>query len=465
LLVSLTGYLGFLDLGIRGAVTRYIARFHAQSEHEQSSRTVSSACVLFLAAGLIAVIGSVLFSLFAIPRFQIPPSYVRAAQIVLIIAGINVALSLVSGVFGGVLVGLQRFELINAISMGVMAIRSIAIVVALHDGKGLVTLAFIQLGSAIIELAFGFVLSRRLYPEVELALRNVSRGHVSMIFSFGLFAFLLQLSNYLIFFTDSLVIGAMLPISMVAYFAIGGNLTVYARDLVGGVSRTMTPLVSRQEVEGGHQQVRETMLKAARYCAMAMLPIFVTFILRGRSFIGLWMGPSYADLSGHVLWILSLPWLLGAGTSIVGSVMLGINRHKPVVPVAIAEGASNLILSVVLIKIMGVLGAAWGTMIPNVLVSLLFWPWYAHKTLGVPVLRYIYNLWLSPLLAILPFAACSYAIEKLWPAPNLLFFFIQVGCALPIAAVGAWQVGLTREERKTYTVRIKMSLDRITGKV
>ncbi|HEV2990940.1 MAG TPA: oligosaccharide flippase family protein, partial [Candidatus Angelobacter sp.] len=34
LLLSLTGYLGLLDLGVRGAVTRYVARFHTETDHK-----------------------------------------------------------------------------------------------------------------------------------------------------------------------------------------------------------------------------------------------------------------------------------------------------------------------------------------------------------------------------------------------------------------------------------------------
>src|SRR3984893_14220510 len=62
LLVSVTGYLGFLDLGIRGAVTRYVARFHAEGNHEQASRTVSSASGMFLIGGFAAIIFSSAFA-------------------------------------------------------------------------------------------------------------------------------------------------------------------------------------------------------------------------------------------------------------------------------------------------------------------------------------------------------------------------------------------------------------------
>jgi len=465
LLVSLTGYLGFLDLGIRGAVTRYIARFHAQANHEEAGRTASSACGLFLAIGVIAILVSVALSVVAIPHFKIPPIYARAAQLVVVIAGVNVAVSLVSGVFGGIVVGLQRFTLLNAIALGTMALRTIAIVAALRSGRGLVSLALIQLGSTIAELVLGFGFSRMLYPELRIALSAFRWRHVSLIFSFGLYAFILQLANYVIFYTDALVIGAFLGVTMVTFFAIGGNLTVYARDLVGGVSRTMTPLASRLEVHGGADQLNETVLKAARYCTIVLSPIFVTFIIRGKSFIGLWMGPAYSDLSGHVLWILSVPWLFGAGTSVVASAVLGIGRHKPVVPIGVSEGLANLGLSIALVKSAGIVGVAWGTAIPNLAVSLLFWPWYIRRTMGIQLERYALSLWIFPALATLPFALLTYLVERLWAATSLFVFFVQVACVLPTMLLGFWLFGSTREERVAYAKKLSASLSRRTKRI
>jgi len=460
LLVSLTGYLGFLDLGIRGAVTRYVAKFHSQNAHDESSRTVSSAIGLFATAGVLSVLAAIIFAFVVVPHFKLPPGYYRTAQLVVLIAGANVALSLTSGVFGGLLVGLQRFELHNSIALGVMSVRAVATVWVLMHGYGLVTLALIQLCSTLVELILGFWFGRRLYPEVEIRVDKFDRVHVRMIFSFGVFAFLLQMSNYLIYFTDAPVIGALLPVDQVTFFAIAAGLTIYARELVGGFSRTMTPLASKLEAETGKNSLQETTLRSARYCTLLMLPIFVTFILRGHLFISLWMGPSYADLSGHVLWILSLPWFVGASASVSASVILGIGQHKRVVPVAIAEGLGNLILSIALAKPMGVVGVAWGTAIPNIAVSVLWWPYYIHKILGIPIRQYAWSLWLLPAVSVLPFAGCTYLAQRFWPAHNLLSFFLQVACVLPSAFLGIWLVGLSSTERKTYRQQLAGSMAR-----
>jgi O-antigen/teichoic acid export membrane protein len=216
----------------------------------------------------------------------------------------------------------------------------------------------------------------------------------------------------------------------------------------------MTPLASKLEAAKNEGELRNVTLRATCYCMTIMLPIFLTFMIRGKSFIGLWMGSSYAEWSGHVLWILSLPWLFNAASSVAGSIMLGISRHKPIVPVVVTEGLANLGLSIVLVRSMGIFGVAWGTAIPDLCVNLLFWPWYVRKTLGIPVRKYVLSSWLRPALSAVPFAVASYFIDKDWPAPNLSAFFLQILLILPLALVSAWYVCLDSGDRRTYLQRL-----------
>src|SRR5262249_30560539 len=82
LILALTGYLGLLDLGIRGAVTRYIARFYTQKDHEKACNVASSAMAIFASAGLLAISASVFLSVFLIHRMNIPAAYQGTARVV-----------------------------------------------------------------------------------------------------------------------------------------------------------------------------------------------------------------------------------------------------------------------------------------------------------------------------------------------------------------------------------------------
>jgi O-antigen/teichoic acid export membrane protein len=451
LVVSITGYLGLFDLGVRGAVTRYVARFHAQADHGKSSEVASAAMAIFLATGAVAVMVSGLLAVLVLGRLNLPPQFLYSARVVVLLIGCSVAVSLLDGVYGGLLIALQRFDLSNAVEIANSGLRAAAIVAALSHGFGLIALASLHLGFAVMRLLADFLLAHRLYPELRARPWSVDRTNLGLIWSFSLFSFLLHVSLSLIYASDLVVVGAFLPVTAVTFYAVGGNLVDYARALVTGISQTMTPLTSALEARQYGERLREIVLRSSSWATMVALPVTVTFLIRGGTFIGLWMGPQYAGLSGTVLRVLTLSLPFWAGFAVVSSAMLGISRHKPLVPVALLEGLCNLGLSIFLVKRMGVAGVAWGTLIPSLLASLFFCPWYLRHVLGVPVRRYLLTAWLKPGLAILPFATVSYTVEHYWPVHNLFLFFIQIALCFPLALIAFWGICLNPLQRTEYS--------------
>jgi O-antigen/teichoic acid export membrane protein len=230
----------------------------------------------------------------------------------------------------------------------------------------------------------------------------------------------------------------------------------------------LTPLVSAQEARGQLSGVRHSLVTGARLTTMLVLPIAVTFILRGSTFIGLWMGPDYAGPSGRVLGVLAVFMTCHAGYQVLTATMIGIGRHRGLIVVFIADAAANVILSVLLVPRFGIVGSALGTLIPQLVVTLIVAPWYARRELKIPFREFWVNVYLRPALAIVPFAIVSEAIERSWGAPHLALYFVQVLLALPFAAVGAWLVALRSEERQLivrWMMRNRMVTDPNSGSV
>ncbi|MGB5515914.1 MAG: oligosaccharide flippase family protein, partial [Thermoanaerobaculia bacterium] len=438
LLGSLVGYLGLLDLGVRGAVTRFIARYHTQKDHDEATRVASSALVIFTVAGLAATLLAIGMAVVIGQIFEIPAELLGTARMVVILGGINIAVSMVSGVYGGVVIGLQRFEYVNAIGVAVGACRAVAIVAALKAGLGLVALAVIQLGMSTIGGLAIYWLSRRLYPELRTSFRDCRLGQLATIFSFSVSVLLLDASGMLILFTDSVVIGAFLPLGMVTFFAIASNLTDNARAPVTGISHTVTPWASALQAGDDRAEVQGMLLASARISTLIVLPIVITFIVRGGTFIGMWMGPEYSRPSGKVLWILSLALSFAVGYQVVVATMIGLSKHKGLVPAFILEAICNIGLSVAWIHPFGIVGVAWGTTVPRLIASLFFAPWYARRVLGIPIRRFWTAVWVRPGVAMIPFAIGSHLLERWWPATNLVLYFAQIAMILPLAALGAW---------------------------
>lgn len=458
LLGSIVGYLGLLDFGVRGAVTRYVAKFFAVQDHEAASRYVSIALRFFLVAGCLALAASGGAALLVDKIVGIQLTLLHEVRWVILISGATIAVSMVGGVFGGVVAGLERFDSLNAVEMVLESARAGAVVFFLSAGYGLIALATIFLVTALFRAAAHALLARRLYPRLAFRLDVWESADVRTILGFGATSALLQCAGILTASGQAILISAFLPVAFVTFFSIGASLTQYARSVVSGITQVMTPRASALKGLRVEDTLRHTVLAIGRSATLIVLPMSITFILRGRTFIELWMGAKYAESSGAVLWILAIALSFSAARQVVGAAMIGLNRHRTLVVALFVEGALNLGLGALLIQWWSIVGVAWGAAIPHLAFSLLFIPWYTARVLHISPRESVLQFWLTPLCAMVPFAACTFAVEHWWPAHNLLLFFLQVACVLPAAVVGALALGLTRTEREGLLSHLRTTL-------
>ena len=91
LVVSLTGYFGMLDVGLRQSVGRSVAHYVALDDSENVNRTVSTALAMLAGAGLFALLATVVMY-FSFNIFKVEHQLESSARTALMIAGLNIAL-------------------------------------------------------------------------------------------------------------------------------------------------------------------------------------------------------------------------------------------------------------------------------------------------------------------------------------------------------------------------------------
>ena len=462
LLVTVVGYLGLLDFGVRGAVTRYIAHHHAAADHESSSLIATAAIVLFGAMGVLAILISCGLSWLAPVAFHIPAELLPEAQTVLVLGGFTIASTLLGAVFGGVVTGLERFDISAGVEILLTTVRSAAVLAALKLGYGLVALAWIHLAGAILYGLAMWLIVRRILPGLRFRFREKLAPHVRTILSFSAYLSALHMLGVVIYYTDALVIATMLPIGAVGIYVIAGNLTTYARQVSSALSKMFTPRISAM-YSAGSDQIVSTVLSASRAATLVIPPIAITFLLRGKSFIGLWMGPEYGTPSGEVLQVLALVVWCGSARAVAGAAIIGVNMHRRLVPLAAFEALCNIALSLALARPLGVVGVAIGTLIPALIVSFLLVPRQMQQVIGVPARDYIVNAVVLPTVSALPFAAGTILLERYFPSTSVLMFFVQVAAVLPLAFIGAYAVCLNAQERQALLAALSKRGIRIPG--
>jgi len=435
LTISSVGYLNLLNLGMGSSVLRFVSKGHTTQDHEGASEALSaalwvriqiSALVLVLSGGLAAVFPLI---------FRVPPALALDAREAILVIGVSTAVNLSVGVLGSVLSALNRYDLLSYVTLTQLCIRVIGTVAVLLAHRGIVAIALCELLAAVVGNGLLTYISRRIYPELRIRLTKPRRDVLRKIWSYSAYAFLISIAVQLVYQSDNLVVGAFVSASAVTFYSIGNSLCRYTQQIIGAMTATFTPAASTYEAAGDTASLRALYYNGTRATMAISLPIVITLIIRGGSFIGVWMGPQYARTSGTVLAILATSLLFSLQNSASVAIAFGVEKHKTPAKWAIGEGTANLVLSIVLAIKLGIYGVAIGTLIPSLASNFLFWPFYVSRILDVSWVQVFRNVWGPVYLCAVPFAAASYAVDVLFPARNMLMFVLQTTALVPVFGI------------------------------
>lgn len=455
------GYLYLMDFGVRESVIRYTSKYVARRNGNALNRVLSAALAIY---GVITVLALIVtgMAVWGLPHwFSLEPEFWRDGRIAMAFTGLTIAQTFFFNVFNGVVLGLKRWELTNALGIGLNLLRASLIVVSLLGGGSIVAVAAVTFAVALLGGIINAFIALRLLREVSLPFSYVAlrpRHLVALgrrILGYGFYVIVNNVGEKIITATDAIVAGIFLPIQSVTYLAIAGSLVGYLRALLGTSAQIFNPLASELHTLREGSKLTAAFLLGVKICTLITAPIAASFVILGEEFIGLWMGPEFAGPSSPVLTVLALAAFFSAPQYVFSSVLYGMSRHRVIALLRIAEAAANLLLSIVLVKTIGLVGIALGTAIPSAIVVMLVLPVIAGRTVGVGVLQFYENAYVRPILATVPFAAAAIWLADAHPAANLLAFFLQIGALVLLFVPCAFIVALNSTERALLLKRLR----------
>ena len=432
LAVSTVSYLNVLDMGLGSAVIRFVSKAVAQRNPDEAKGVPLGAALWFRSLISLAVaVLSVLFAAVFPHLFKIPAGLQHAGQITVLLCALGVAATLVSGVFGSVLSASHRYDVLSSISAVQTLARAGGVILILGNGLGLVPLACWEFTVVLLGGAAKYLAATTILPLSRVGISRPKPEMLKAVFSYSFTTFVIIIAIQIIANTDNIVVGAFISAGMVAFYSIGSSLMTYSGQVSGAISATFLPMASSLEAEGKSEDLQRLLLRGTQATLAFSLPISLALVLRGRTFIGLWMGPQYSKVSGTVLQILSISQFLGIADGTAATIIMAMGKHRPLAKWITFEAVLNLVLSLILVKTIGIYGVAWGTSIAITFVHFVFWPRYIRTVLGVSIRRYLWEGWARIVLCSIPYAAVCAVTDRYWHARNLAVFFAQITLTLP----------------------------------
>src|SRR3954468_1844788 len=460
LIYSITGSYGLFDLGIRSSVVRYVSKFHAVGDREELSRLISTTLFVYSIVGLIATLVTVSGAIYLDRVFRIPPGFLHTARLLFLMVGLSLAVDFPLGIGGGVLDALQKFYLANITRLASSVLRAILIVAALSRGKGLITLGLITVVLPLIASSVRVLMAIRALP-VPIGARYINRNTLRQMAGYSSATLIIMVAARLRFRTDAIVIGAFLSAAAITMFSIGSKLVTFATDIVVSLAEVFTPMASQFEARKELQALQRMFVLGSRACGMVMFPCTAILVVLGKSVIRVWVGERYVAEAYPVLLILLLATTLWTSQATSGRVLMGTGRHRTMALVVLIEGIANLVLSIVLVRPYGIVGDALGTAIPLAITSIFFLPQYLCSTLKLPVLQFLRQAYLAPLLCSFPLALTLGLLDSVFPIPSYPTLVLEMAIGTVVYGVCLLAMLAIREPSTIgFRTRVLQSLSR-----
>jgi O-antigen/teichoic acid export membrane protein len=255
------------------------------------------------------------------------------------------------------------------------------------------------------------------------------------------------------------VIGIFLSAGSITYFAIAGTLINYGRTFVSLITDTFYPAATRMDAKQDMEGLRELLILGTKITLVIALPLCIGFIFLGEQFITLWMGKAYAS-SAIFLIVLTIPQFTGLSQYVSALVLAGMAKHRVLAFVVMAEGVVNLVLSIILVRKIGLIGVAWGTVIPDVICTAIIIPYYTLRILKLDVREYVTRAFVRPVIASLPIAGLAYAFSRMVEVPTWGLFGAEVAAIAGVFAILSYFLCLDSAQRAMVAGRVANLLNR-----
>ena len=424
---SVAGYSGLLYMGFGAAVCRYSARYHSLQDWPGLNRVLSSIFAIYALNSLIALAAAAGCALFAEKFSDWEGQSLTEVRQVLLLLGLNAAVGLWGSVFCGLLIGIQRFDVQRGVLFAGTLVRVALVVFGLRTAPSLLVMAGTFLVVTILENLACFIVARRLVPQLHIAWRFVSRKAFRECYGFTAFNALGMVSDYLISLTDTVIIGSMLGTAATVPYYIALRICQMARTPLDQVAEVMIPKAGELQIKAEWDRLRGLVLK---WTGVSLL-LIGGFVIGAAYFADLllltWLGPGN-EASPPILMVLLGAQLVALPLRVPKLTLMGLGDIRVPALFDLTQATANLVLSLILVQRWGVIGVAWGTLIPAVCCELGLLLPYACRRLQLAPRRLLTESILPQLPAWAAlWAYCEVTSRSTWPASWLCLLAIAGG--------------------------------------
>jgi len=361
---AMTGWFSLADIGVGVAATRAIAGRVSVDDGDGARQLIASAVTLFVVLGvgfglLFGTIGPVTLP----DLFNTPADLVGPLRVAIVVYAVQVVVDQASNALQASLDGMQRIDLSRGADGARRTLVAIGVTGVALGGGGLEGVAVASLVASAGGLVVAVLLMRRV--ERSWWRTRPQRDHMKGLIRSGRSMAVLKPIGVFHRQMDRLVVGAILGPAAVTLVEIATQIQNGAETVLGASSYAVLPAASWVRAREDQRLLRELILRGTKYSLVITLPMVVAGMLLAGPIVAVWVGPAQAEAAG--LAVLALAYTgITAPVQVSSNVLVGIGRAPAVLLAAAGAIVINLVVSIVLVRQVGICGAFIGTLLGGI---------------------------------------------------------------------------------------------------
>jgi O-antigen/teichoic acid export membrane protein len=446
LILQCSSYVAYLDLGLQTTIGKHIAEHHAAQNLRASSRILTNAFFMLVVSailGILLILGAYTFA-GTIFR-QTPAQLLPLLRMGILVVGLSATFGLPFNAFLAVFNGLQRYTFPTVVMMANKTLTSaVYVVILLLHGD----LRFLIPAIALLNLinAATIFIGWHLWARQEAPLDRhlIAPDTILYLIRFCGILTIWTMATLLISGMDLFIVGHY-DFASTAYYGIAVSATNFMIIILTSLFGPLLPAISALKVSSPPEEVAALVLRASRYCSLAIVLIAMPLLIGAQALLTMWVGPTYALKSHLILQIL----VLGNAVRMIcypySLSVIATGTQRLATLSSITEAIVNFSLSIFLVQRIGAVGVAYGTLIGAFVgIAVHFFLSMRLTRRAIPLSFFSFlNTGLKRPLLVAALVSLSIPLLDRLPLPSRAIPFLVLVPLLPLL----WFVGMKQQDR------------------
>lgn len=379
------GYLGLLNGPVAMGNVRFMAEAYA---HQEWSELRGVALAGIVINGILSLLGGLAMFLAAdgLARvvFSIPAPQVGSAVTAFRLAAFSFILNGLDGAMQSVPMAMRRYDIFNQARLVAGTMNTIAIVLALWWGWGLLGAVLAQVFSSAFGLVlFGVIAWFLLRKCPGSGHRPLNAAFIRRLTSFSSLLFAGQVTSQIGLQIDRSLVAVLLGTSAMTFYTVPTKITDRIPSMMYVFCTALYPLSSEAVATGKITELRQLYHKMVRILFWLSAFIATPLIVLSKDLLGLWIGQDFMINSWLVLSLLAAGVVWRSPGAVAYQVSNGMGRADINLIAAIGTAIFLTVPVVILAMIWGAAGAASGVFFGLLIANLVYDLFVQRKLLSV----------------------------------------------------------------------------------